>query len=44
MRVLDTVNIAGVAFLVKISHRNQKNLISLGFLLKERRKIKNILN
>jgi hypothetical protein len=31
--------IAGVAILVKIIHRNQQNLLSLRFLLKERRKI-----
>jgi hypothetical protein len=44
MRDLDTVSIAGVAKKIQMLHRNQKNLKFLGFLPKERRKIKNISN
>tara|TARA_R110002153_G_scaffold89484_1_gene219035 strand:+ start:2951 stop:3085 length:135 start_codon:yes stop_codon:yes gene_type:complete len=44
MRVIDTVNIAGVATkAIVISHRNQKYL-SLVFPPKEKRKMLSILN
>jgi hypothetical protein len=46
MRDSNTVNIAGVAKkpLIKTVYRNQLIIKSLRFLLKEKRKIKSILN
>jgi HSP20 family molecular chaperone IbpA len=46
MRDSNTVNIAGVAKkpLIVTVHRNQLIIKSLRFLLKEKRKIKSILN
>jgi hypothetical protein len=45
MRVIDIVNIAGVATkAVQTSHKNQTNLLSLVFLLKERKKMLSISN
>jgi hypothetical protein len=46
MRGLSIVNIVGVAIIprIKIIYRNQLIIKSLGFLLKERKKTKSILN